>query len=84
MSSEAIIAVVGILATLIGAVGTTFISNRSAAERGGRQWIRQLEEQRRDELLKACENYIVVTASALDANSGVPLADVWSARVRVE
>jgi hypothetical protein len=84
MSPEATIALIGIIGTLLGSFGGTVLANRASANREARQWTRQIQEQRRRELLEACEHYIAITASVLDDPAKADDAAWWHALVRVQ
>jgi|SRR5215216_2279806 len=57
MSTELILAIVGIIGTLVGSFGSAALANHFATQREERQWKRQFAEQRRQERLDACEDF---------------------------
>lgn len=83
MSPEVLIAFVGVVGTLLGTLGGALLSNRAATKREDRQWKRQIDEQRRSEALKACEDYIAGTAIVYD-NPQVELAPLWRSLAIIE
>ena len=83
MSPEVLIALIGVVGTLLGTLGGALLSNRAATKREDRQWKRQINEQRRSEALKACEDYIAGTAMFYD-NPQVELAPLWRSLAIIE
>jgi|SRR5215211_9098115 len=61
MSTEVLLAIVGIIGTLIGSFGGATLINHYATQREERQWKQQLAEQRRQERLNACEEFAALT-----------------------
>jgi hypothetical protein len=83
MTPEVILALLGILGTLLGTLAGSALSNHYTAKREERQWDRQIKEQRRGELFRAYEDFL---EKAMPSIEGTPSdqAALWHALARVE
>jgi hypothetical protein len=57
MTPEAWIALIGVVGTLAGTLGSATLTNGYARRREQEQWHRHLSEQRRQERLDVCEHF---------------------------
>jgi hypothetical protein len=79
VNPETIIAIAGLLVTLVGTLGGVWLTNRAAARREEQQWRRHIGEERRRERLEACEDLSrTVLLVAMDKSSQEEVAAAFS------
>jgi hypothetical protein len=79
VNPETIIAIAGLLVTLVGTLGGVWLTNRAAARREEQQWRRHIGEERRRERLEVCEDLSrTVLLVAMDKSSQEEVAAAFS------
>jgi hypothetical protein len=76
VTGAVLIALIGIAGTVIGTLGSAYLTNRFAREREEQQWTRQVEEQRHQQRLNAYEEFAATAllVSLGEVGSNEPVA----------